>query len=204
VGDIDGGHADSPLKFPDLDTDMLPDLSIEVAQWLIHEQNGSITRDGAGHRDALTLTAAQLGRTPHQELTNPQHPCHLADTSLDIGPCHPAQLHVVADVLPNAEMRVERIILEHHTDIAPARINIIDFAATDLDLPGIDLLEPGNGAQKRRLARAGRSEQHQELAILGRDRNVRERKMGHLAPEALADISHDHLNHRRPTLPHRA
>ena len=63
-------------------------------------------------------------------------------------------------------MRVERVGLEHHRDIAGARRQIVDGLAADLDHAVADILEPGDHPQRRRLAAAGRTDQRDKLAIL--------------------------------------
>ena len=62
-------------------------------------------------------------------------------------------------------MRVERVVLEHHRDVALARRKIVDDLSADADLAVADLLEPGDHAQRRRLAAAGGTDEHDELAF---------------------------------------
>ena len=51
------------------------------------------------------------------------------------------------------------------SDITVARADVVDDLAADFDLPGIGVLEPGDGAQKRALTASGRSDQHSEFAV---------------------------------------
>src|SRR5262245_62611695 len=62
-------------------------------------------------------------------------------------------------------MRVERLILEHHRDVAILRRQIIDDLPTDADLAGGDLLKASDHAQGRAFAAAGRSYQHDEFVV---------------------------------------
>ncbi len=62
-------------------------------------------------------------------------------------------------------VRVERIVLEHHGDVAVARPHVVDHLAADRDLAVADVLEAGDGPQQRALAAAGRADQHRELAV---------------------------------------
>ena len=60
-------------------------------------------------------------------------------------------------------MRIEREELENEGDVAVAGLQVLHRLAVDQDVAAVDLLEPGDGAQRRRLAAAGRPEQHDEL-----------------------------------------
>ena len=69
--------------------------------------------------------------------------------------------HVVA----HRHVRIERVVLEHHRDVALLRRHAVDDVAADRDLALADLLEPRDHAQQRRLAAARRTDQHAELAV---------------------------------------
>jgi len=62
-------------------------------------------------------------------------------------------------------VRIERIVLENHGDVALFRRHVVDHALADPDLARRDVLQPGNHPQQRRLAAAGRPDQHDELAV---------------------------------------
>jgi hypothetical protein len=62
-------------------------------------------------------------------------------------------------------MRIERIVLEHHRDIAVLGMHVVDALSRDLDVALGDGLEPGDHAQKGGLAAARRPEQHDEGAV---------------------------------------
>src|SRR5262249_14516140 len=74
-------------------------------------------------------------------------------------------LQAEAHVLAHRHVRIERVGLEHHGDIAILRIEIVDAAIADVDLAAARLLQAGHQAQERRLAAAGRADQHQEFAV---------------------------------------
>ena len=88
------------------------------------------------------------------------------DPFLDFGlvefPHLQAERHVVVD----AHMRIERIILKHHRDVAIHRRQIVDHLIVDQDAPRGDAFEPGHHAQRRGLAAAGRTDQHDKLLVV--------------------------------------
>jgi hypothetical protein len=63
-------------------------------------------------------------------------------------------------------VRVERVALEHHGDVAVSRRQIVHHAIADAHLATGDVLEPGDHAQRGRLAAAGWPDQADELAVL--------------------------------------
>jgi hypothetical protein len=76
--------------------------------------------------------------------------------------------------------------LEHHAHVALAGRHWGDVAAVDQQLAAGRLFEPGDDAQRRRLAAAARSEQRDQLARLDLERKLGQRR--HLA-ELLVDAS---------------
>ena len=67
---------------------------------------------------------------------------------------HFADAQRVGDVLGDRHVRVERVALEHHGDVAVARLQTGDVALADEHPAGGRRLEAGKNAQRRRLAAA--------------------------------------------------
>jgi hypothetical protein len=74
------------------------------------------------------------------------------------------------NVVEYAEVRIQRIGLEHHRKIAGAGTNPVDGHVTDANFTRCLGLETGNDAQQCRLAAAGGTDQRDELAV--RDRKI--------------------------------
>ena len=110
-------------------------------------------------------------------------------------------LHAQAesDVVEELQMRKHGVALEDHRDPAAARRQVGRIAASDEHAPAVDLLEAGEAAKQRRLAAAGRSEQHDEVAVGDLEVDVVDR--GHLA-EGLANRVEANVGHYFNTLPH--
>ncbi len=77
-----------------------------------------------------------------------------------------------AEVLAHAHVRVQGVVLEDHRDVAVGWRQLGDVAIADRDRPVRDLLEARDHAQQRRLAAAGRPDEHHELAVLDRQVDV--------------------------------
>src|SRR5690606_4766799 len=80
------------------------------------------------------------------------------------------------DVVADAQVREQREALEHQTDAAALGRDEAaaagDHLPVERDRAGVRKLEPGDQAQDRALAGAGRAEQRQDLAALDVERHV--------------------------------
>jgi hypothetical protein len=87
------------------------------------------------------------------------------DLGFDLGLAHLRQSERERHVLAHRHVRVERVVLEHHRDVALFGRQIVDNAVADADFTGVDLLEPGDHAQQRALAAARGADEHGERAV---------------------------------------
>jgi hypothetical protein len=76
-----------------------------------------------------------------------------------------AQLEAEGEVVPHAQVGVERVRLEHHGDVALAGSHAGDVALAEHDRAAGDLFEAGEQAQQGRLAAAARADEHREGAV---------------------------------------
>ena len=166
VGDVDGGGAQPALQRGDLGAGLHAQLGVQVRQRLVHAEHLRLTHDGAAHRHALALTAGQLGGLAVQELGEVEDLGRLLDLLAPLVGRHPAQLQREAHVLGDRLVRVQRVVLEHHRDVAVLGRHAGHVLAADLDGALVDVLESGEHAQRGALARTGRSDQDDELAVV--------------------------------------
>ena len=76
------------------------------------------------------------------------------------------------------QVREQRVVLEHHADVALVRRQVGRELAVDPDLARRRLDEPGDHHQQRRLARARGPEQRHELALAHVELGIGERHDG--------------------------
>jgi hypothetical protein len=99
-----------------------------------------------------------------------------------------------AQVLPHRHVRVERVVLEDHREVALRGGERRHVALPEHDPSAGDLLETADRAQERRLPAARRADEHHELALADRQVDVVDRD--HAAGELLADVLEHDLTHR--------
>jgi hypothetical protein len=89
----------------------------------------------------------------------------LLDALVDLRLRLAGDLEREAHVRGDRHVRVQRVVLEHHRDVAVGRVDVGDVAVADADRAAVDRLEAGQHAQRGRLAAAGRSDEDEELAV---------------------------------------
>ena len=167
VGDIERGDPDPPLELLQLIPGGGPKLGVEVRERLVEQKHRGLTDDRPGQRDSLPLAARELPGLSLEELLDPEEGGGPLDLLGDGRLRHPLGLEREGDVLVDAHVGVEGVALKDHRDLPGARGKLVDDTAADQDLPSGRALEAGDHPEERRLAAARRTEQNEELALLG-------------------------------------
>ena len=165
VGDVDGRHVEVALELADLRTHLHPQLGVQVAQRLVHQERLRLTHDGPAHRHPLPLAAGEVARPAAQLLGEAEDPGRLLDPRVQLGLGHLAQLQPEADVVAHVQVRIERIGLEDHRHVTVPGRHPVDHPVADLDLALGDRLEAGDHAQRGGLAASRGADEDQELAV---------------------------------------
>ncbi len=203
VRDVDRRHAEVVLQLGDLGARLDAQLRVEVRERLVHEEGLRVAHDRAAHGDALTLAAGERTRLAVEQRLEVEDARRVLDARVDLGLRHLLDAQAEGDVLVDVEVRIERVALEHHGDVAVARRHVVHHAVADHDAALADVLESGQHAQRRRLAAARRTDEHHELAVLDVEvhavdgtrairvdlRNAVERHSGHRTPRFKTRIS---------------
>ena len=140
-------------------------LGVEIRQRLVEQEDLGLADDGAAHRHPLPLAARELRRAPVEQVAEMENVARLSDPGVDLGLRALGDLEGKAEVLAHAHVRVERVGLEHHGDVARAGRQVVDDLAADPDRACGNLLEPGDHPQRRRLAATRRTHQRDEFAV---------------------------------------
>ena len=69
-------------------------------------------------------------------------------------------------------MRIERVILEHHRDIAVLGRQVHDILAADGQGSATDLLKPGDHPQGGGFSASGWTHEYQELPVIDRETEI--------------------------------
>jgi hypothetical protein len=140
-------------------------VGVERAERFVHEPDRGAAHDGAREPDALLVAAGELARLLLQQLGQPEPARDGRDGGGALRLRHAAAREREGDVLGDREMGVERVELEDEADVTLGGRARRHVGAGEADRPRARQLEPGHHAQRRRLAAARRSQQHDELAL---------------------------------------
>ena len=193
MGDVDRGRGDALAQALELDPHLGAQLGVEVGERLVEQEHLRVAHDAAAERDALLLAAGQLARLAVEQFADPEDLHRALDLLADAGLGHLPIAQPEGEIVVDAHVLVERVVLEHHRDVAVLGRQVVDHALADRDGAGADLLEPGDHAQRRRLAAARWPDQHHELLVLDHEVDVAHRGDRAIA---LADACERHPRHR--------
>ena len=195
MGDIDGCGAQPLMQLADFRPHLHPQLGIQVRQRLVEQKHLRVAHNGAAHRHALALPARKLARIARKIGFQTKDIRRAVDFLCDLRLVHSLHLQRKAHVRRHCLVRVKRIVLEHHGNVAVRRRQVVDHPVPDADRPRGDAFQPGNHAQKCRFPATGRPDQNHELPVLDIDidtvQNVH-RAIG------LAQVADRNLGHRSP------
>ena len=167
-------------------------LCIEIGKRLVEQERLRIAHDGASHRHALALAAGQFLRLAVEIGLDMQQRRGALHPRVDLGLRRAPQLERKGHVVVDAHMRIERVVLEHHGDIALRRRDAVDALVADIDFARRDRLEPGDDPEQRGLAAAGRADKDDELVICDFEVEIGDHGKVAVALDEIADRDRGH------------
>ena len=198
VGDEDGGGLEFALQALDLGSRVHPERGVEVRQRLVHQQHRGVAHHGAAHRHPLALAAAELRRAALEEIAQVEHVGRDLDLAANLRALDLLLLEAEAHVLARGHVRVERVVLEHHGDVALVRLQPADVGVVEQDRAARNQLEPGDAVERGALAASGGTQEGQELAVRNREAEPIDRD--HLG-EALGEVLQGDAGHAALPIP---
>ena len=142
--DEDGGDTKTALQRFQFLPHLHAQLGVKVRERLIEQQHLWLNGQRARKCDALLLAAGKLVGPPLGVIGEPHKRQHIAHLSGDISARQFALFQAKGDILFHRHVRPQRVILEHHADVALPRRNTRDVAAIDMDLTALREIETGD------------------------------------------------------------
>ena len=148
-------------------------LRVEVGQRLVHEQDFRTAHKRPADGDPLLLSAGEFPRLLVEPLVQIEHFGGFLDPGGNFPRVDPsiaaAPAQTESEVRAHRHVGIEGIGLEHHAEPPGAGRQVVDSRPADPDFPPGNVLKTREQPQSGRLAAAGRTEQHQELAFADRE-----------------------------------
>ncbi len=149
----------------DLHLHVLAQLLVQRAQRFVHQHQLRLEHQRAGQGHTLLLASGQLAGVTLGEGIELDHVQHPLDPLADVGLAQVAHGQREGQILGHGHVREQRVVLEHHADVALVRRHVVDRAPGQLDFTGGGGFEAGQHHQAGGLARAGWAKQSEELAL---------------------------------------
>ncbi len=193
VRDVDHRRLEPALQLDELGTRLHAQRRVEVGERLVHQERLRAAHDRPRERDALPLSAGELRGLALHQLTEPEGFGRGAHQLLALGRRQLAALQRELDVPLHGHVRVQRVALEHHRDVAILGLDVVDDAIADADVAVRRILEPRDHPEGGGLPAARRPEKHEEFVVLGLEIEVAHRND---IPEALRHMVEHDPSHR--------
>ncbi len=165
VGHIHGGRFVLDVQALEFGAHLFAQLRIQRADRLIHQQRLGTAHQRTPDGHALQVAAGQRARPLLEQVLDLQRLRGIHDALVDGLRGFAGRTQRESDVLVRGQVRIKCVELEHESDVAVGGLQRLHRLAVDQDVAGIDVLESGDGAQGRRLAATGRTQQHHEFAV---------------------------------------
>ena len=154
VRHIDAGRRELLLQFRDLGARLHAQFCVEIRERLIEEKHRGLAHDGATDGDALTLPAGEIARLAIEQMGDAEDFGGEGDASIRFVARDAAHAQTEFEILAHAHVRIERVALKDHGDVAIFRREIVDDASADRDGSFGHVFESGDHPQRRRLPAA--------------------------------------------------
>jgi hypothetical protein len=192
VGDEQAGDVDFVVQPSEPAPESLPHFGVERAERFVKQQHSRLDGQSAGEGDALALAAGKLGRIAVRRFLQMNQPEQLPDPVADLrlGRPRPARPdpEPEGDILKYVHVPEQGIMLEHETHAALCGVlarHVLALEKHGAALVGVRDFETGHDTEQGGLARAGRTEEGHEFAVVDAEADVPQRGK---AAEGLADM----------------
>ena len=97
--------------------------------------------------------------------SSPSDAAAVATFLLDLVLAETCKLERESEILRDRHLGIERVVLEHHGDVALFRLELVHDATVDRDFARGDRFQAGDHSQQGRFAAARRTHEDDELAV---------------------------------------
>ncbi|CEI76402.1 Phenol hydroxylase [Pseudomonas aeruginosa] len=165
VGHVDHGRRQFLVQPRQFQAHLHAQGGVEVGQRFVEEEYLRVAHDRPADRHPLPLAAGELARLALQQRLQFEDACGGVDLGGDLALVDAGQVEGEGEVPAHRHVRVQRVGLEDHRQVAFRRRGVGDVRAVEGDAAAAGLFEAGDQAQQGRLAAAGGADEDYELAV---------------------------------------
>jgi hypothetical protein len=153
------------MELDQLGAELGAHFGVEVGEGLVEEEDAGLADDGSPDGDALLLSAGEVSWHPGEEIFDAENGGGFVNAAGNVICGEMADAEPEGEVLGNAEVRVEGVVLEDHGDIAFTGWEFADVGVADKDAAGGEALKAGDHAQGAGLTATGGPEEDDERFV---------------------------------------
>ncbi len=166
---VHDGQAHLPGEGVQLETKPVTQRLVEGGERFVQQEHPGAGDQRPGQGDTLPLPAGECRRVPALVTGESHEVERFADTGAALGEGHLGASQRIFDVAPHVPVRPDRMLLEHHPQLALLRrygdTGTGDDAVIEQDAARCGGQEPGDTAQQRRLPGSRRADESEELPV---------------------------------------
>ncbi len=166
VGHVNHGRLQFFMQARQFQAHLHAQGGVEVGQRFVEQKDLWVTHDRAADGHPLTLAAGQLLGLALQQRAEFENARRFADFAFHQLLVHAGQVEGKRHVLAHAHMRVQRIGLKHHRQVALGRGDFGDVAAIEFNSAFGDFFKARDQTQQGRFTAAGRADEHHEFLVV--------------------------------------
>ena len=170
--DVHEGGAELAVQPLQLGAHLGAQVRVEVRKRLVEEVELRLADQRTAECDALALPAGEIARLAPEQGRETQHLRRLRDPLVDLGARQPRDLEREGEVFAHVLVRVERVALENHGEVALRGGKAVDLPPADADGAAGRLVESGDEIERGGLAAPRGSDEREELAVGDLERQV--------------------------------
>ena len=194
VGDVDDRDAELAMDAGELELHGFAEPAVQRGQGFVEQQDAGLIHEGSRQGDALALAAAELADGAMLQFGQLHEVQRGGDPGGGLLASDATHAKREGDVVADAEVGEQCQRLEDDAELTGVRGAAGHAAAADDDVAAVGVEQARDDAQQRGLARAGWSEEREELALADLD--------GHVVKNdgvavALADVVHPYRGGHR-------
>src|SRR5579859_1147216 len=110
--------AEALLKQADFHTHLNAQAGVQIAEWLVQQENVWLVDQRSGERDALLLTTGKVWRWTLGELLHAYQRQDFFYLCCDLFARQAAESERVGDIVEDGHVRPDRVALEDHAEVA--------------------------------------------------------------------------------------
>src|SRR6185312_12420598 len=165
VRHVDHRRAEAMVEPRDFHPHRRAQFRVQIRQRFVEQEHLRFAHQCTAQRHALPLSAGKLARACLQQVFQTEHARRIRHTLFDFRTSVAAQFQPERQIPGHRHVRVQRVVLEHHCDVAFARRQVVDGATVDADGARGDVFQARDRAQQRGLAATRWPHQYQQFAV---------------------------------------